>query len=134
MKARFAIATSVFILLALGSAYGQGSSAVLGRIEIPFKFMANNKEMPAGKYEVAKQPGQAGILLVRSLESKAAVQLTIIERIARREGSAANRSEIVFDTVGDKKYLSEFWPGGTDDGYLLGITKNEQKHQVVKSD
>jgi hypothetical protein len=37
----------------------------------------------------------------------------------------------VFDAVGDRKFLSELWPADNADGYLVGITKGEEKHEVL---
>jgi hypothetical protein len=44
MKARIAIAVSFITVLAVASAYAQGTS--IGRSTTPFKFMVGNKEMP----------------------------------------------------------------------------------------
>ena len=42
-----------------------------------------------------------------------------------------HKARVVFDTVGGEKFLSEFWPADNEDGYLIGVTKGEEKHEVV---
>ena len=131
MKTRISLAVSFVAILAVAFAYGQGAGPVLGRVDVPFKFMAGKSEMPAGKYEFVRKTGEQ-FLSVRSLDNKASARLIIVERIARTEETPASHAKVVFNTVGDQKTLSEFWPAGTEDGYLVQVTKQEHKHEIVK--
>jgi hypothetical protein len=134
MKSRIAIALSFITVLAVPLAYGQAGSGspVLGRVDIPFKFMVGKKEMPAGKYEVVKVEGQDSRLLLRSSQGKSSTYISVIERLAETNPSQKHGARVVFDSVGDQNFLSEFWPANNGDGYLLGINKQEQKHEVVE--
>lgn len=134
MKSRIAIALSFITILAVPFAHGQSASLspVLGRVDIPFKFMVAKKEMPAGKYEVVKIAGQEFRLLLRSSQTKTSIYVSVLERLAETDPSEKHGARVVFDTVGDQKFLSEFWPADNSDGYLLGINKGEQKHEVVQ--
>ena len=135
MKSRIAIALSFITILAVPSAYGQSGSAspvLLGRVEIPFKFMAAKKEMPAGKYEVLSVEGEQAHLMLRDPQGRTAIYVSVVERLAETDPSAKHNARVVFDTVGDQKFLSEFWPADKSDGYLLGVTKGEQTHEVVE--
>lgn len=132
MKTRIAIALSLLTMLAVPLAYGQSSSPVLGTVDIPFKFLVGKKEMPAGKYDVLRQEGQASQLLVRNRDGKSSVYVPVRERLAEMNPSQKHGARVVFDTVGKEKFLSEFWPADHGDGYLLGITKGEEKHEVVE--
>ena len=130
MRTKVSIAMCVVSIFAMALAYGQ-SDVSLGRVDIPFKFMAGKKEMPAGKYEFVKQGLQPSLLL-RSEKSGKATLVRIRERLAAAVNSSRDqKARVVFDTVGDQKFLSEFWPAGNEDGYLVGITKGEEKHEVV---
>ena len=135
MKSRIAIALSFISILAVPFAYGQ-SVRSLGKVEIPFKFMVNKKEMPAGKYELSTVAGQAegreSRLLLRNWQSQASVYVSIIERLAETNPAQKHAPKVVFDTIKDQHFLSEFWPADNADGYLLGITKGEEKHEVVE--
>jgi len=133
MKTRISIAVGFVAILAAGFAYGQ-SSPVLASVNIPFKFMVAKKEMPAGKYEVLRPegPGHESRLVLRNMDTKTSIYVPIIERLAELDPAQKHGARAVFDTVGDQKFLSEFWPADKGDGYLLGINKGEQKHEVVQ--
>jgi hypothetical protein len=132
MKSRIAIALSFVSILAVASAYGQSPSPVLGRVDIPFKFMVGKKELPAGKYEVMKVEGDQAHLRLHDVQGKASMFVFIIERLAETDPFEKHGARVVFDTIGDQRFLSEFWPANNGDGYLLGINKGEQKHKVIQ--
>ncbi len=130
MKTRGVIVVGFITILTAGFAYSQGTSP-LGRANIPFKFMVGKKEMPAGKYEFARHVGNNTRLLLRNLDTKNSLYVPVVERLAETHPSEKHPPRIVFDTVGEQKFLSEFWPADNADGYLLGVTKGEQKHEIV---
>lgn len=130
MKTRVAIALSVVSILAVALAVGQSQGA-MGRLDIPFKFKVGKKEMPAGKYEFVRQTGQQSSLLLRNLETSKAMFVPVIERLAETSPQEKHKARVVFDTVGDQKFLSEFWPADNEDGYLVGVTKGEEKHEIL---
>ncbi len=129
MKTRVAIALSVVCILAVALAYGQSRSAI-ARVDIPFKFMVGKTEMPAGKYEFWSQE-QRTQLLLRNLDTSKATFVFVIERLAETSPLEKHKARVVFDTVGDQKSLSELWPADNEDGFLVGITKGEEKHEVL---
>ena len=135
MKYRIAIALSIISVLAVPAVYGQSGSAspvLLGRVDIPFNFMVAKKEMPAGKYEVLSVEAEGAHLMLRSSKGKGAIYVSVIERLAETNPSQKHGARVVFDTVGDQRFLSEFWPADNADGYLLGTNKAEQKHAIVE--
>ncbi|MBZ5671290.1 MAG: hypothetical protein LAO04_16355 [Acidobacteriia bacterium] len=129
MKTRVAVALSVVSILAVALAYGQSRSP-LGQLDIPFKFMVGKTEMPAGKYEFVSQE-QRTQLLLRNLDTGKSRFVFVIERLAETSPLVKHKARVVFDTVGDQKFLSEVWPPDDADGYLVGITKGEEKHEVL---
>ncbi len=130
MKTRITIALSVVSILAVALAFGQ-SQGSMARLDIPFKFMVGKKEMPAGKYEFVRQTGQQSSLLLRNMDTSKATFVSIIERLAETSPLEKHKARVVFDTVGDQKFLSEFWPADNEDGFLVGVTKGEEKHEVL---
>ena len=132
MRSRIAIALCFITILAASLVYAQSPSPALGRVNIPFKFTIATKELPAGKYEVLKANGRETHLQFRNLQTNASIYVAIIERLAETDPAAKHGARVVFDTVGGQKILSEFWPANDADGYLLGINKAEEKHQVVE--
>jgi hypothetical protein len=120
----FVIAACVVgVALAAGIAWASATASV----NVPFSFMVGDKEMPAGNYEIQAEGSQEAKLLIRSKEGKGSIVVPVIERLA---DTGSKKVHIVFDKVGDKHYLSEVHiPGG--DGFLVGITKGEEKHEVL---
>jgi hypothetical protein len=125
-----AIALSVVSILAVALAYGQSETA-MARLDIPFKFMVGEKEMPAGKYEFVKQAAEQSSFLLRNLDTNKAIFVPIVERLAETSPLEKHKARVVFDAVGDRKFLSELWPADNADGYLVGMTKGEEKHEVL---
>lgn len=132
MKTRMTAAVCFLSILAVALAYGQ-SSPVMARADIPHKFMVNEKEMPAGKYEFVKPDADAYRLVLRNRDTGASMHLKVVERLARAD-SSDDRGRVVFNSTGDQKFLSEFWPSGNADGYLLQVTKKEHKHETLKAE
>ena len=131
MKTRIAIAVSILTMVAATVAFGQStSSPMLGAVNVQFKFMAGKKMMPAGKYEFVKQGITDNYLLLRGETTSA--RLRVVERLAETNTADKHGARVVFNTVGDSKILSEFWPAGNEDGYLLATTQESHKHEVVE--
>jgi len=131
LKIRFSIAVSLLAILAMALAHGQSPPNTV-RLDIPFKFMVGKQEMPAGKYEIVMSHGGVPNLQLRNRDTGKAMYIHVIERLAETNPSQKHGARVVFDTVGDQRFLSEFWPADNADGYLLGINKGEQKHAIVE--
>lgn len=133
MKARVWIAVSLLSILSVFAvASASADSLVLAQVDIPFKFMVGKTEMPAGQYQVVKQEGtRQSVLVLRGVTKTSSTYLHIIERLAQTKPTAERKSMVVFDSVRDQKYISEFWPADNQDGYLVGVTKGEQKHVIL---
>ena len=131
MKLKLPIAVGVITILATTFAYGQSASRVMARLSIPFNFVLLKAEMPAGSYEVLKGSGSSYDLALRNSDTGKTVNVTVIERLARVSGETET-GRFVFNRVGDQRFLSEFWPSGGDDGYLIQVTKKEHQHEIVK--
>jgi hypothetical protein len=73
----------------------------------------------------------AGREVLRNVETTKTMFLPIVERLAAMSSPGNHKARLVFDTVGEKKFFSEFWPADNEDGFLVGISKGEEKHEVV---
>jgi hypothetical protein len=120
------IAAVALALLAGGrSAYAQERY----EFNIPFSFMANGKNLPAGDYFLYADDVQQ-VLTVESKTVKAnIVALPIETRIAEIRPQA--EAELVFDKLNDKSYVSELLAPGQD-GYVLLVTKPKHTHHSLK--
>jgi hypothetical protein len=129
VKTRIAIAVSILSMVAVTVAYGQKSSTVLGSVSVQFKFMAGKKLMPAGSYDIVRESSTDSLLLRGESVS---TRLPILERLAETNPAEKHSPRVIFNTVGDSKVFSEFWPSGNSDGYLLATTKGAHTHEVVQ--
>jgi len=123
MRKQVAVVVGVLVLGLVGTLAWAGSASV----SVPFSFLANDKELPAGRYTITSNNDESQ-LTIRSLDGSGTTMLTVIERLA---DTGAKEPKIVFDKMEDgKSYLSEVhMPGG--DGFLVGISKGKEKHVIV---
>jgi hypothetical protein len=115
MRNRIPVVASLFIVLATASVYGQ--STVMN-LNVPFQFMAGHNQMAAGKYNVNRESNLTH-LTVSGPRSENSKTLSIITRLPRLDSKQPFGARLVFDTFGEQKFLSEVWPSGMDDGYLV---------------
>jgi hypothetical protein len=114
-------------VVALALAAGVAWAAGMMKVEVPFAFTVKDKEMPAGRYEIQPDGGEQSRLVIRSTSGGGTIVVPVLERLA---DTGSKTPKIVFDQVQDKHYLSEVHIPGMD-GFLVGITKGEEKHEVV---
>lgn len=87
------------------------------RANIPFAFIAGNKTLPAGEYTIDRpNANEHGLLLIRGVDSNAALFVSALEVQARQ---TPNKTELVFNQIGDKYFLSKIWVTGDDTGREL---------------
>jgi len=103
MKTYCAVVLTVTCLLGLGiSARAQDASEVV--VKVPFEFVAGGKTLPAGTYSVGRlSPGIHPSLIIDSKDTGAfALVLPIVP-----DGDSAGRTELSFERVGGKYFLSK---------------------------
>ena len=124
-KAAKGLATlSIFTLLAIGSAYGQGKSAL--RANVPFAFEARGISIPAGDYKFNLSIGER--TLVISGGQSGNIKLQIITTLG---GSSIFRDAgLVFNSYEGKHVLSELWIPGAE-GVLVSSTPKQHQHETV---
>ncbi|HEY3380195.1 MAG TPA: hypothetical protein VGK32_00420 [Vicinamibacterales bacterium] len=113
----------VMAVVAFGApAYAQH----MARVKIDFAFVAAGKDMPAGEYEISYADGR--IVLQPQDRSVSTVMMSVITRLGRHDTDTD--PELIFDKVGGKVCLSEFWLAN-DDGYLVLNTPTDHEHRVL---
>ena len=93
--------------------------------EVGFPFVANGKELPAGKYSVETAPAGPVVLIG---QNGTRVLLKVITTLGRHDQDPD--SEFVFDKVDGKSVLSEIWMPKKD-GLLVLATDKPHEHAVV---
>jgi hypothetical protein len=115
---------SLIALLAATLGYGQ----TMVRANIPFEFTVQGKVLPAGQYQLAREPGK-DMIRISGTAKGAAIIAPVITRLSREVHTIEN-AHLVFDKVGETSFLSELWVPGQD-GFLLHSTKGQHEHKVL---
>lgn len=97
--------------------------------DIGFKFVADGKTMPPGKYDLEISNDMQTFRLIPE-GAGPSLFLMAITRLAAPE-QPRNDTRFVFDKVGNTDYLSEVWLPG-EDGYLFYAAKEKHTHDIVK--
>lgn len=98
--------------------------------KISFEFSVGDRSFPAGSYRISRRSPNAPTLTIRPEAGGEAVQVSVITRLAQR-GNSADDSNLVFDKVGDKRYLTEVWMPGQDGFLLKGATETAEHAHVI---
>jgi hypothetical protein len=97
-------------------------------VNVPFAFVAQDQNCPAGIYTFSRGQMQA-IVAMRSADGKISVQLPVVTALAR--SSDKDDHLLAFDKVEDKRVLSEVWLPDRD-GALVHITPADHTHEIIR--
>ena len=119
---------SLCLTLVFGAvaAQAQIESDVTIEANIPHAFVVEKTTLPAGKYtiKVADPNGDPSVMEIRSANGHTAVAF---ETEGMQPRQAPNKTELVFDKVGDTYFLSEVLVSGDDTGARLPKTRMEER-------
>jgi hypothetical protein len=99
----------------------------LVEVEVPFEFVVEGEALPAGSYTVVVDGANGNDVVLQNGRTGDLTKLTVLTRLA---DVGRNRSYLVFDTVGDGRFLSEIHSPGMD-GYALPGAGQEHGHQSL---
>jgi len=89
-------------------------------------FVAGGTALEAGEYEI--EATRDRVILRTTSGTAVQIQMPVITRLGRHD--ADPDSELVFDKVGGRLLLSEFWFPDMD-GYLVLSTPTAHEHRVL---
>jgi hypothetical protein len=113
MKKATLMVTSLFLVAgAAAAAHAQDETV---RADVGFAFTAGSVSLPAGEYEIRLPDLTRNMLEVSNV---ATGKHALVEYVTRIPFRRAERDNLVFDRVGNDRYLSEINIAGSD-GYLL---------------
>ena len=119
---------SLCLTLVFGAvaAQAQVESDVTIEANIPHAFVVEKTTLPAGKYmiKVADPNGDLSVMEIRSANGHTAVAF---ETEGAQPRQAPNKTELVFDKVGDTYFLSEVLVSGDDTGARLKKSRMEER-------
>jgi hypothetical protein len=120
-KTGILMAISGIALLSVTTAYAQPLAV---RANIPFQFLAGDKVLPAGQYQLSVAPGLNRITL-HPTQGGTGVYLSIIP--TQRSEYAAQPGALVFHRYGTHYFLRKVWSPGQSGGYALPSSKAERE-------
>lgn len=110
------------LLLVAGSAFAQTISL---KADIPFKFVVNDKTMPAGQYSLASLNSlDDRNLVLASADNK---QHMLINANSAASLQPSQQTRLIFEKYGDRYFLSQIWVAGNDAGHALRQSKREKE-------
>jgi hypothetical protein len=101
------------LLLATASAYAQTGVV---KANVPFNFIVNKTELPAGQYRIQPMGINAGAMAIESPDGKV---VKAFLPTACSSPRAQEKSKLVFHRYGTQYFLAEIWRAGDDRGQEL---------------
>ena len=93
--------------------------------DIPFGFTVRNTTLPAGEYSIRRPyAASEGLMEIRSMDGHARMAF-LVE--SAQIGKVPGQTELIFDRVGDKYFLSEIFEEGNNIGVELPKSSDERK-------
>ncbi|MFB3904191.1 MAG: hypothetical protein ACE15E_12115 [Acidobacteriota bacterium] len=116
--ASFAVILTVMTV----TAFGQLGQTILA--SIPFPFVVQRTQLPAGNYSFERDQSNPAVLAIRSQDG--ATSMLVVTESAQAV-KAPNQANLVFDKVDGKYFLSELWTVGTDLGRQIPEARAEHR-------
>jgi len=105
-------ASAIFLMIMGAAVYAQSEPRVI--VNIPFAFTAGRQTLPAGEYTIERTSfNDPDLLLFRNQDTRASLFLLVEDTQAMR---TPERTELVFNEIGDRYFLSKIWVAGEDIG------------------
>ena len=108
-------------------ANAQIDTSVTIQADVPFAFVVGNTTLPAGKYVIRGiDDNRPGVLELRSVNGRKTIVIDTDNAEANPE-RLQSKSELVFDKVGDKYFLSQVWAEDNASGSQLVRSRMEKR-------
>lgn len=128
MKTVSKLFLSLCLVMGLGAAMtarAQIESDATIVANIPHAFVVRDTTLPAGKYTIrVADATDLNVLEIRSADGRTAV---VFETESVQANRAPGKSELVFDKIGDKYFLSQVFLKGDNSGNQLLKSRMERK-------
>lgn len=116
-------------LVLFGASIASAGSIEL-RADVPFNFMAGDKMLPAGTYNVSR-PGTFRTAL--TIKGNAGGHGGVIVRTNMSQpANTTGTTKLVFNRYGNQYFLSQVWTSAKRDGYVYVLPKSEREREIAK--
>ncbi len=119
------LATALAIGMVASAPTALAQNTPVAKADIPFDFLAGQRVMPAGTYEITHSDN---MLELRATDQKAAEFLIVHSAYTPHTPTG---SSLVFDRRGDKYFLRQIWTAGNHDGLECPKTRIEKNVEKV---
>jgi hypothetical protein len=99
-------------------------------VNIPFEFVAGKTTLPAGEYVVHTPISESAIFLINRTNPHASIVLMVMSTQSRDPQSV---SKLVFNRYGNRRFLSQVWKAGYEQGKQLLKSPREKELSRVAS-
>ena len=124
-------AAAVLVFATLVAALALQAQSVPQRVNVPFKFNLTEKAYQPAMYYF-RYDGSTEQVELLSRDKSLITRVRVITRLAPTPGAKNDgHVRLVFDQVGEERYLSEVWMPGID-GLLVRATSERHKHESVE--
>ncbi len=133
MKQKFVQTLSLFAFLLAGAFASAQAQQIVGfTVHVPFDFIVNNQELPAGKYQVLlRENGKTSQLRISGADKQP--RLTVFS-IPKDTPTYVTNTRMVFRRYGNRYFLGKIWARGEASGHEIARSKAEKqlRRQVGK--
>jgi hypothetical protein len=124
--------TFAAFVIGVTAAGAVSAQSVTLRAKIPFSFVVSGHTLPAGEYTMLPANGP-GAIIIRGIDHHAA-GVAVVHATSDRSASKQT-ARLVFNTYGDRYFLSQVWSSGEQGSQLL-MSHSEREliaHRYVPS-
>ena len=123
------VLSSLFVVMAGLIVYAEIEPRVIANI--PFAFIVGKQTLPAGDYTIDRpDSNDPNVLLIRNANNRIAI-FTNAESVQAKQ--MPDKSELVFNRIGDKYFLSKVWVTGDDIGCEIPKPRAERELELSAS-
>ena len=105
------------------------------KVNVPFSFIANRANLPAGQYLLQSVDIEGKVLAIRNLETNS-TNLVMFNSCASL--ASVKQTKLIFHRYGDRYFLNRIWVAGNNYGHELSpsprekeVAKDFSMHEVV---
>jgi hypothetical protein len=116
--------SSVVAVMSLGMFVGSARAEEIVSVKIPFPFVVDHTEFPAGQYEIRNVEDAGSIVAIEGVDGKSATFAMTMN--AYGDDPAGNEPALVFNKTENRYRLSEIWESSTEGRELAGRSADQK--------
>jgi len=121
----------MILVLALLVSVPMTQAQVRSNAQVGFDFSLDQKEMPAGAYEISSLSNS--VLAVRNLDTREARLVIEPMHVQASQAAGIPHAKLVFRKYGDQYFLAQVWNGQSNIGIAFPECKREKELQSASN-